>query len=764
MFTKFFVKKKFLAFFIFSGAVLTAASIFIYAGFYSGNVLVAAKTPQWAQETGDGISVPACMSSGPTATCNPNGSASISTAWTTGPLESGCEYTFINFSSSGGTSQHQSANLGCSNVSYTWSDAVSNLNYSWNVSYFGTGLVYANFSGQVTTPSCAAPLPSPPTGLVATCVSPGTAAGLAWNPSSGATYYAVRADKDPGTWNGLCDGAQNAGDVCENVTGTTKTFNSEPGKTYSWWVHACNSAGCSGLTSGSNFTCVAPAATFTLSVNSSGASSVSITSSTGHGGTTNYTKPSLTSGTSVSLTAPSTSGGNNFSSWSGCDSVSGATCSLTMSANKTATANYTAPAPSFNFSLFNGGDKSVTQGSSVTNSVTATLLSGATQSVSFSASGLPSGATASFSPTSCNPTCSTTITISTQVSTPTGNSTITVTGIGGGLSKTTQFTLTVNTSFTTGEIFGSIFIDADNDGRFDQSGGGSVSFPRVNQVTTLCRAGDEQCVYERATRCSSQNFALNGNRIDVSAGPSGLKPSVCIGYSPSSPVYRTGQISAGGYFVDYIPPSGWAVTGPNTVFVSVPAGGGVELFFGIRQLPIGDFTLTNGALTCNSVPLSWTAAPNATAYRILKGSARVDISPYQPYTALNFTDTTVSQGFYQYQIEAYNTGNTNRSNEIRVTTPACLPTLDFSGNPTSIYEGQSTTLTWSTTNTNPGNPCTASGGWSGNKAGSGSEVVFPSPPPSVIYSLSCNGPGGAVSKSVTINISSFPSWTEIIPR
>ena len=89
---------------------------------------------------------------------------------------------------------------------------------------------------------------------------------------------------------------------------------------------------------------VLPAVTYNLTVNSSGASSVVITSSSGHGGTTNYTRSALAAGANVSLTAPATSGGNNYSSWSGCDSVLGNTCSVSMNAAKTVTVTYTPPA------------------------------------------------------------------------------------------------------------------------------------------------------------------------------------------------------------------------------------------------------------------------------------------------------------------------------------------------------------------------------------------------------------------------------------
>ena len=51
----------------------------------------------------------------------------------------------------------------------------------------------------------------------------------------------------------------------------------------------------------------------------------------------------------------------------------------------------------FNFSLANSMSLSATQGSSATNTITGSLVSGSPELVSFSASGLPSEASASFS-------------------------------------------------------------------------------------------------------------------------------------------------------------------------------------------------------------------------------------------------------------------------------------------------------------------------------------------------------------------------------
>ena len=100
-------------------------------------------------------------------------------------------------------------------------------------------------------------------------------------------------------------------------------------------------------------------------------------------------------------------------------------------------------AASFDFSLANGGNRSVIRGASVSNTITATRVSGSTRAATFSTSGLPAGALATFSSSSCSPTCSTTVTISTAASTPMTTSTITITATAGGRVRRTTFALTV---------------------------------------------------------------------------------------------------------------------------------------------------------------------------------------------------------------------------------------------------------------------------------------------------------------------------------
>lgn len=86
--------------------------------------------------------------------------------------------------------------------------------------------------------------------------------------------------------------------------------------------------------------------------------------------------------------------------------------------------------------------------------------------------------------------------------------------------------------------------------------------------------------------------------------------------------------------------------------------------------------------------------------------------------------------------------------------PPAAPSLTFTGAPTTIQQGQSATLTWSSQNTTS---CTASGGWSGSKSTSGNENV--TPPSTTTYTLNCTGAGGSVASVVTITVSNKPDLT-----
>jgi hypothetical protein len=92
-------------------------------------------------------------------------------------------------------------------------------------------------------------------------------------------------------------------------------------------------------------------------------------------------------------------------------------------------------------------------------------------------------------------------------------------------------------------------------------------------------------------------------------------------------------------------------------------------------------------------------------------------------------------------------GSGSAGASVTVTAPV-LPTVTLTANPTSVTIGSSTNLTWSSTNATT---CTASGGWTGAKATSGSEVSA-TLSANTTFTLACTGPGGAANASATVTV------------
>jgi hypothetical protein len=117
----------------------------------------------------------------------------------------------------------------------------------------------------------------------------------------------------------------------------------------------------------------------------------------------------------------------------------------TGSPNKLLFVSQSSTPPTNDFSVsVSPASGSANPGSSLTTTVSTATTSGAAQSVSLSASGLPSGATASFNPASVTSGGSSTLTIATATSTPPGTYPVTITGTAASGSHTTTFALTVN--------------------------------------------------------------------------------------------------------------------------------------------------------------------------------------------------------------------------------------------------------------------------------------------------------------------------------
>ena len=100
--------------------------------------------------------------------------------------------------------------------------------------------------------------------------------------------------------------------------------------------------------------------------------------------------------------------------------------------------------PDFSISA-SPSSQTVTQGNNTTYTTSISALSGFTDTVNLSVSGLPAAATATFNPASVTGSGNSTLTVSTATTTPTGTYTLTITGTSGTLSHSTTVTLVVST-------------------------------------------------------------------------------------------------------------------------------------------------------------------------------------------------------------------------------------------------------------------------------------------------------------------------------
>lgn len=87
--------------------------------------------------------------------------------------------------------------------------------------------------------------------------------------------------------------------------------------------------------------------------------------------------------------------------------------------------------------------------------------------------------------------------------------------------------------------------------------------------------------------------------------------------------------------------------------------------------------------------------------------------------------------------------------------PTPAPTLTLTASAATVAQGDTVTLTWTTTNATS---CTASQGWSGTKPTSGSESTGPLNS-TTTFELTCTGPGGSVSRSTTVTVVPPPTVT-----
>ena len=166
------------------------------------------------------------------------------------------------------------------------------------------------------------------------------------------------------------------------------------------------------------------------------------------------------------------------------------------------------------------------------------------------------------------------------------------------------------------------------------------------------------------------------------------------------------------------------------------------------------------AASSSTIDLSWSEVSGAAQYRVSRSGTAG--GPYSfvgtaVAPATLFSDSGLTGGTtYFYVVRSFGSGDSGcesaDSNEATATTPLspAPPTATITANPTVIQLGQSSVLTWSTTNATS---ATISG--IGAVSLSGSQAISPST--TTTYTLTASGSGGTVTASATVTVSLPPS-------
>lgn len=204
------------------------------------------------------------------------------------------------------------------------------------------------------------------------------------------------------------------------------------------------------------------------------------------------------------------------------------------------------------------------------------------------------------------------------------------------------------------------------------------------------------------------------------------------------------------------------VTGTFTVPSGIVKASVFQIISGAGNLTIDDVSLTKNGTTPPP------HGPVTASLSVSPGSISSGQSATLTWNSTNATSCSASNGWTgskalsgtevvsptvttTYTINCTGSGGSAQG-EVIVTVsttppPPSTPTLTLSASPTSINPGQSSTLSWNATNVTS---CSASNGWTGTKALSGTQVV--SPTATTTYTLACTGSNGNITKSATVSI------------
>ena len=105
-------------------------------------------------------------------------------------------------------------------------------------------------------------------------------------------------------------------------------------------------------------------------------------------------------------------------------------------------------------------------------------------------------------------------------------------------------------------------------------------------------------------------------------------------------------------------------------------------------------------------------------------------------------------GSYSYNLTCTGAGGSVTQNGHLTVQPA-KPVLTLNASPATVTVGQSSVLSWSSSNIYS---CTASNAWSGAEPVSGSQTIIERATGTELYTLNCSGAGGSISRNVEVRV------------
>lgn len=404
-------------------------------------------------------------------------------------------------------------------------------------------------------------------------------------------------------------------------------------------------------------------------------------------------------GTVVTLTAPGTSSGNAFSSWTGCSTTSTVVCTVTLNANTTVTAAY-------------GTSTLLTP--TVTVTLSATSITSQALPVTIAVSG-PTG--------SATPTGSITLSSGTYTSAATtlagGSATITVAA--GSLSTGTDI---LNATYTPDTVGSATYNTATGTATVTVT---STSTPQPTVTLTANPAsiasGGSSTLTWSSTNATSCTASGSWTGTEATSGSQGVSPA-------STSTYTLTCTGAGGSANASAMVTVTGSTVPTVTLTASPA------------------TIAFGA----GSSLTWSST-NATSCDATGGWDGLKATSGGTQSVSPTSTTT-------YILACTNSsGSAVASATVTITSSTPAPTVLLTASPTNIASGGSSTLTWSTTNATS---CTASGGWSGAEGTSGTQSVSPAATTTYMLVCTGTGGLGNASAIVTATGSTSSSGATLV--